>query len=180
MSVLILAPILALIVAGLMIPNLTKSHKQRQKRCTAVHEAGHAVVSLMLGRRFKTISVETGNGDSPGHVEGYEEDFLSCSPADQLDTIRIALAGVIASDMEFAGNHADDGFADNLIIEKILKENPGLFGAKSREEFIWQTKNEVRLLLAGKISEVNILANALLLNGSFTEAEVRDIVSISV
>lgn len=40
---------------------------ERRRRATAIHEAGHAVAAIALGRRFKYVTLEP-KGDSLGHV----------------------------------------------------------------------------------------------------------------
>jgi ATP-dependent Zn protease len=41
------------------------------EKATAYHEAGHAVVSFVLGRRVKRVSIEP-MGDAAGYVEYYD------------------------------------------------------------------------------------------------------------
>lgn len=149
--------------------------KRSRIRQVAIHEAGHAIVSLALGRGFKTLMIQTDDSASHGHMEAHSEHVESVQRQDQRNTIMVSLAGVIATDMMFRGNHADDGFSDNLIVQNVLAKNPVLTAGVGEHQYIQSLKSEVFHILASHRTSLNTLALALLERKTLTGAEVLEL-----
>lgn len=78
---------------------------------TAVHEAGHAVVSFFTGHEVSHITIE-----SRGNFGGFTlTDAVGCTKKDMLDSISIALGGRAAEMVSFEGAEGQStGAADDI------------------------------------------------------------------
>lgn len=149
--------------------------KRSRLRQVAIHESGHVIISLALGRSIKAVTVQADDTTSHGHMEAHSEHVFSSCGLDQKNTIMVSLAGVIATDMIFRGNHADDGFSDNLIVQNILANNPALILGSGEHQYIQSLKSEVFQMLAGHRQSLDILATALLERKTMSGEDVLEL-----
>jgi hypothetical protein len=91
---------------------------------TAYHEAGHAVVSLELNRRFRYITVKPA-ADSAGHLAPFKsakwvdrESYEVTARFERYtrDEVMIFLAGGIAARVKFPNHHGDRLVSNGLIV----------------------------------------------------------------
>lgn len=80
---------------------------------TAVHEVGHAVVSLMLGEKpFETITVIP-RGDALGYVSHSELELVT--KADYEKRIRVSMGGRIAEELTYGKDNISSGARGDMI-----------------------------------------------------------------
>lgn len=141
----------------------------------AYHESGHAIISILLGHGFDTIQVTPENKSSPGVVTPHKHAFSGETLQEQEDIIKIALAGVIASNIRCIGDHADQGYSDNLVIRKVLADFPEVTGGTTPYDYLRIMKSEVSNLLKENLSSLDTLASHLAKKDFMTEKEVMEI-----
>lgn len=154
-------------------------------KATAYHEAGHAVISYLYGRRFKRVSIEPRN-DYLGCVEYYDNRIISeilegthlifwlmDHPDEEIKivdrAIRSAMAGYIAQEMGVPGSVTSEQWdSDREHIFKILITwNP---------ECGWdEAKRDVEAMLTSNWHLVESLVEALLSRKTLTGKEARAI-----
>lgn len=135
----------ALITVTLMVVIVRKTKaKKRAIHPTYLHEARHAVVSFVLGKRI--VSVHADHEAGTGHVENSSEDMKTTK--DHRDFVRIAMAGTLAYNGLTKGSSGDTGFHDMLAIQNYIKEYPKMLkGFSSKEHFLYEMEHETNLLL---------------------------------
>ncbi len=101
-----------------------------EKRRIAIHEAGHAVIAEVLGRKVEVASILR-RSESLGlvaHGDGGTEEYHLRTPSDGRRLIQVALAGMAAEQMEFG--EASSGIAGDLAAATtIAAQMVGALGA---------------------------------------------------
>ena len=154
-------------------------------KATAYHEAGHAVVSFVLGRRFKRVSIEPMD-DAAGYVEYYDDRIIRkicegthCviwlleNPAEEERIVTRALAsavaGCMAQEKAFPGSVEPwqcEGDRD-FLADVLISWDP---------DNGWATaKAEAEIILSRHWDLVERLAEALLSRRTLTGKEARAI-----
>lgn len=87
-----------------------------EREATAYHEASHAIVAEVSGRRYATVSVYS-TGENLGYFEGLDCGLQSCTRNGMIDSICIALAGRAGNEL-ISGQPTDGSISD---IEKATK-----------------------------------------------------------
>ena len=99
-----------------------------EKRRIAVHEAGHALVAVLMGRDVKLASVLRRSASLGLVAHGESEERFLQTPEDALDMIAVALAGRAAEMHEYGS--ASSGVASDLAVATtIASQMVGQFGA---------------------------------------------------
>ncbi|MDD3565167.1 MAG: hypothetical protein PHN90_05795 [Methanothrix sp.] len=154
-------------------------------KATAYHEAGHAVVSFVLGRRFKRVSIEPMD-DAAGYVEYYDDRIIrkilagACvvpwlieHPDEETRivnrSISSAMAGYMAQEIGVPGSVTSEQWDSDreLIIDILVSWDP---------DNGWdEARREVGTLLSSNWHLVALLAEALLSRRTLTGKEARAI-----
>jgi hypothetical protein len=147
-------------------------------RATAFHEAGHAVVGLVLGMRFEYISIESDENDGFygitwwDEVRFFDEEEKACASAEVFEiAIRRAFAGEMAEGQ--AGCPIDEigGSRDHMHVRMLTVGLPGT--PEERTARLATLKRETRDLLVRRWEAVEVLAAALLERGRMSGADVQ-------
>lgn len=148
--------------------------QQLTKERVAYHEAGHAVIVYLMGRRVLNIQI------FPHIVHGYNgnviddsDDNLS-SLEDIKKTIRVLYGGVIAESIKYSSSDAKTsgiGLTDKGRIAKLL-ENEDI---EEQKEFL---KEETKRLLTKNWQIVEDLAEVLIQNRDGCSLKEDDVLSI--
>jgi hypothetical protein len=153
-----------------------------ERVATAYHEAGHAVMALLLGREPKGASIQR-RGDVAGFVD-FDKDF----PASMLSyfdksepkriyfemRVMITVAGTVAHDIltpgrpHDAGDDMDDREARDLFLDHWEASND------EREAYIGRLVGRARDALLASWPAVERVARALLENGELSRSELRE------
>lgn len=156
-------------------------------KATAYHEAGHAVVSFVLGRRFKRVSIEPMD-DAAGYVEYYDNRiireilegthcviWLMENPAEGMRivdrAICSAMAGYMAQERGVPGSVTSEqweGDKDHLV-DILIRWDP--------DDGWDKAKREVEAILSSNWHLVERLAEALLSRRTLTGKEARVILA---
>ena len=87
-----------------------------ERQATAYHEASHAIVAEVCGRRYATVSVYS-TGGALGYFEELDSGLKSCTRNGMIDSICIALAGRAGNEL-ISGQPTDGSISD---IQKATK-----------------------------------------------------------
>lgn len=164
--------------ALVVLPRIFHSVVTKKKLAhDAYHEAGHVVLSLALGYGFEQVVVGESGSSGRGYVAPHENSFDRNSIKDNEDIIKIALAGVVASGIRYAGNHEDEGYSDKAVIAQVLSENPQI--AKGREhDYLRSARSEVRAILRANKDALDAIADLLAQRKVLCENEVSSLLEL--
>ncbi|MBC9704234.1 MAG: M50 family metallopeptidase [Enterococcus sp.] len=148
-------------------------NSRRNKYAVLIHEAGHAVITHLLGKEFCEIRVS--NDRLTGEVEGCEVENPTAE--DHKDIIRIYMAGTVACDVAFGNPYKDKGFDDMTSIETLLLSHPEIYAGVSKEQFLYTLRHETYQLVKTNFDMVKTLANSLKTKNVLSYAEASNIFS---
>ena len=181
------------------------AHDRDERWRIAVHEAGHALVAELVGRRVSYASILR-RADALGlvaHESGREVNLHT--PTEAKAMIYVALAGMVSEELEFG--EASSGIASDLsAATKIVSTLVGAIGAggsrlsldaaeiggagnlvskvlsddqsrASAEQMLVEAELRTRSLVEGNIDMLRTLAQALFDQDELTGDEVREILA---
>lgn len=168
------------------------------KRIVAYHEAGHAVVTYLLGRPIARASIQSTTSGVGGAVFREDTSSMFNSDKDLREMVMIAYAGRASEDIKF--NSVSDGASNDIskateimlqYIEHLgFNEDFGLLdiGVLSREHLIdskditdklsqmsKQLYKECKELLLSNYNKVEIIAEGLISSGSLSGEEINEL-----
>lgn len=163
--------------ALLVLPRLIRPWLSKKKLAhDAYHEAGHVVMSIALGYGFEQVVVGEQGDSGRGYVSPHEHSFDRSVQKDNEDIIKIALAGVIASGIRYAGNHEDEGYSDNAVIADVLERNP-LIASGDKHQYLRSMRSEVRNILLQNKDAMDAISSLLVKHKTLNEEEVSDLLT---
>lgn len=143
---------------------------RRQRWCTAVHEAGHAVVALHERREFRDVVIDLA-GRATGMVRDLQIDL------DDDDHVRISLAGAIAHRLRVRAwhprifEHADDDLGS------VATHFRPMESTRTRILLTWNIEH-TRDILVERWGAVERVANALTRARILTIDEIRRLMEL--
>jgi len=163
--------VVLVVLCFLSVKAIRNNIKKVSIRHDAYHEAGHAVVSLALGYGFEKVSVGKDETGERGYVKPHTDSFNLDLPMHNEDIIKIAVAGVLASNMKYVGNHQDEGYSDDVIVANALNRKPSL-AAGNEEEYLRRIRREVKRILHLNKASLDIIAALLADRKTLTEEDI--------
>ncbi|MFO0993790.1 MAG: hypothetical protein U1E67_17860 [Hyphomicrobiales bacterium] len=165
------------------------SDRKKERRLAAFHEAGHVVMALSCGLRFKRVFVDLNHTQFVGFVEGADD-----RRAGSYTHALVDAAGPVADMLALRGRRADLGEIATAINLKHSHSSPfyydllyakqnaraagivnDLTGLRTQQrqfrKFLLDVAEVVRTLWP----LINRLARALLANGSLTYSECKEV-----
>lgn len=150
---------------------MTESRSDRRSRSTAIHEAGHAVVSILQRRRIKYATIEPGK-DTLGHVRYAKARIPGLAGPDKsLQDIVCSLAGR-AAELEF-------GYRPRRVLWEADRLNAiemalSLSSGDEAEISLWLKIGlaRARRMARDRRAAIEAVAEALLARGTLSESEV--------
>ena len=101
-----------------------KQSSERDREITAVHEAGHAIQTLILGRKVAKVSIESYSSGIGGYTmedTDHKEDTKLELKQDILKDIKVLLAGMVAENIVY-GEHSN-GCSNDIERAQVLCYN---------------------------------------------------------
>lgn len=166
-----------------------KHTSERDRQISAIHEAGHAVETILVGNKVAKVSIESYSSGIGGYTmedTDKKEDTSLRLRQDMLKDIKVLLAGMVSEDIKY-GEHSNGcsndleraqvmcynlinsyGMADNTILNREALKKAGLRMldndeiTKQADEMLLKLRAEVETELSDNYDEVNRLADQLL------------------
>jgi len=130
------------------------------ERLTAYHEAGHAVMALVLGRAVHRVSIEP-NTTRMGECKVARGAFRPSK--DPLETDALVLLAGVAAEARFSGRYAWEGAIRDLRqVRSLARSRAGSDQQAERLERRWLDKAEYLLEAEGHWQAVLTIASQLL------------------
>ena len=101
-----------------------KHTSERDRQISAIHEAGHAVMNILVGNKVGKVSIESYSSGIGGYtVEDTDnkEDLSFRFKSDLLNDVRVLLAGMISEDIKY-GEHSN-GCSNDLERASVICYN---------------------------------------------------------
>lgn len=137
---------------------------------TAYHEAGHAVVALILGRPVERVSVLP-DRELAGHCRFGKSVFRPSE--DWLEREMLIALGGIAAEARYTGNYAWEGAArDQRYVESLAEQRAGARRAERLQRRLL-AKAEHLLAQEGHWRAVELIAAELLRQGAISGRTAR-------
>ena len=150
---------------------------------TAYHEAGHAVMAMILGRNIQKVTIKSGQIQTGGVRLGVCElgPGRSRSSQDLMeDEVMILLAGMVA-ESKFTGQYCERGAAQDLrYVAAILRDRGGSESQQQRLQRRILDKTEHILSDPAHAQAIAYVAKELIERTTISGRSVRHIVSQSV
>ena len=160
--------------------NSTPHHVQRfasaELNATAFHEAGHAVMALMLGRPIEKVTVAPAKTQTGGQRLGVckmQKGRSKASKDEVEDQVLILLAGMVA-ESRVTGQYNTIGAQQDLgMVEKTLANRAR--DERHLEKLIRRSLDKTEYLLADEVAEkaIQLVANEILLRETISGRAVR-------
>ncbi len=143
---------------------------------TAIHEAGHAVMALLLGRSVQKVTIAPGklqSGDMRLGICEMKKGRSKASKDAVEDDVLILLAGMVA-ESRFTGQYCHAGAAQDLLaVKRILQNRAGNERQLARLQRRMLDKTEYLLDDPGNARAVQSVARELLQRTTISGRSVR-------
>ena len=143
---------------------------------TAVHEAGHAVMAILLGRSVQKVTIAPGklqSGDMRLGICEMKKGRSKASKDAVEDDVLILLAGMVA-EARFTGQYCHSGAAQDLLaVKRILQNRAGNERQLARLQRRMLDKTEYLLDDPGNAQAVQSVAQELLQRTTISGRAVR-------
>ena len=137
----------------------------QQRRITAYHEAGHAVMALILGRQIHKITIAPGQMQTGGVRLGacqIQRRRGRAARESIEDEILFLLAGMVA-ESHVTQRYCQAGAAQDLsVVRRLLREHPGSERQLERLERRYLSKTEYLLSEESHALAVQLIATQLI------------------
>ncbi len=157
-------------------PSSDVQRAAQQLRATAFHEAGHAVMALIVGRSVHKLTIATGNLQTGGIRLGACEmkKGKAKSTNDWLeDSVLILLAGMVA-ESQLTGQYCPRGAAQDLLaVRQLLNQRSGSERQFERLQRRMLDKAEYLLADAQSTKAIELIADELLLKTTISGRAVQ-------
>ncbi len=165
------------------------NNRKKERRLAAFHEAGHVVMALCCGLRFRRVFVDLNHQQFVGFVEGADDRRASSYTHALVDA-----AGPVADMLALRGRRADLDEIATVINRSHGHSNPfyydllyakqnaraaaivdGFAGIRTQQRQFRKFLIDVADVVRALWPLINRLAQALLANGSLTYGECKDV-----
>lgn len=165
------------------------SERKKERRLAAFHEAGHVVMALSCGLRFRRVFVDMNHTQFVGFVEGADDrraSYYTHALVDAAGPVADMLAlrgrradlGEIATAINLSHSHSSPFYYDLLYAKQNARAAgivDGLASIRTQQRQFRKFLIDVAEVVRALWPLINRLARALLVNGSLTYGQCKDV-----